>query len=72
MENTQYTVQILKASEGKYLTNADNNIEISSRTMAKEIWLSPTDSAANYIEITEEQYNIYKEEQDKLLLNNLK
>lgn len=69
MENTQYTVQVIKASEGKYLTNADNNIDITKRTMAKEIWLSPTDSAANYIEITEEQYNIYKAEQDKLLLN---
>lgn len=69
MENTQYMVQVLKASEGKYLTNSDDAIDIAKRTMAKEIWLSPTDSAANYIEITEEQYNIYKVEQDKLLLN---
>lgn len=70
MENTQYTVQILKASEGKYLTNSDDNIEITNRTMAKEIWLSPTDSASNYVEISEEQYNTFKQEQDKLLLNN--
>lgn len=69
MENTQYTVQVLKASEGKYLTNSDNSIDIAKRTLAKEIWLSPTDSASNYKEIGEEEYNQYKVEQDKILLN---
>ena len=70
MENTQYTVQVLKSSEGKYLTNSDNSITIDKRTLATEIWLSPSDSASNYKEITEEEYNQYKTEQDKLLLNN--
>lgn len=69
MENTQYTVQVLKASEGKYLTNSNDSIDITKRTLAKEIWLSPSDSANNYKEIGEEEYNQYKTEQDKLLLN---
>ena len=69
MENTQYTVQVLKASEGKYLTNSDDSIDITKRTLATEIWLSPTDLVDNYIEIGEEEYNQYKTEQDKILLN---
>ena len=70
MENTQYTVQVLKASEGKYLTNSNDSIDITKRTLATEIWLSPSDSANNYKEIGEEKYNQYRQEQDKLLLNN--
>lgn len=59
-------VKILKPKEGFYLTQADNTIDVINRMFFTVIVLAPTDSIENYKEISIEEANIIKKEQDKL------
>lgn len=62
----QVEVKILKPKEGFYLTQADNTIDVINRMFFTVIVLAPTDSIENYKEISIEEANIIKKEQDKL------
>ena len=59
-------VKILKPKEGFYLTQADNTIDVINRMFFTVVVLAPTDSIENYKEISIEEANIIKKEQDKL------
>lgn len=48
----------LIADEGMRLVNVDNSIAV-------EVWLSPSDSIANWREITEEEAQRIEEEREK-------
>lgn len=57
----EFKTIVIKASEGKYLTNA-NEVEITERIIATTIALGKFDSADNYIEIDAETADQYKKE----------
>ena len=50
---------ILKADEGKFLTNGD--------TYAKVVYIGKNDSSLNWHEITEEEYNQILQEQENMI-----
>ena len=69
MEISQYTVQILKASEGKYLTQVAETLqEHESRLYVKQITVTD-DTINNYREATEEEKEAYEAEQNKDMPN---
>lgn len=51
MIQTEFTTIILKAEEGKYLTQVED-VDVTRRLIASEIALGKHDSAENYREIT--------------------
>ena len=54
METSNYTVKVIKASEGKYLTQAQRPAEARHIVVTSEpIYLAINDSEANYREIDE-------------------
>lgn len=55
MIKSSFTAKILKADEGMYLTQTDDNIPLSERIIEKEIALQEGDFAINYKEITDEE-----------------
>ena len=65
MITEEYTTIIIKAEEGKYLTNRGTKIDIKDRIIAETIALGKYDSADNYKEISStkaEEYRQLKEE----------
>ena len=69
MEISQYTVQILKASEGKYLTQiAETLQEHESRLYVKQITVTE-ETKNNYREATLEEKEAYEAEQNKNIPN---
>lgn len=62
METKKVTITWLHASEGMYLTQA-GDINIKERYFAVAIALGKNDSATNWVEITKEQANGYKKQQ---------
>ena len=55
MEQTEYTVTVLTASEGYRLTEADDSIADTERTIAQKVYLGVNDKAENWKEITVEE-----------------
>lgn len=67
MISNTFTTIIIEADPGNYLTQADENIELKDRTVATKIALGKFDSADNYKEITKEEADAIKAEQEKLM-----
>lgn len=69
MEISQYTVQILKASDGKYLTQVAETLqEHESRLFVKQITVTDA-TKNNYREATLEEKEAYEAEQNKNIPN---
>ena len=64
--NKQVEVRILKPSEGYYLTQARDDVDIKNRNFLTTIVLALTDSPEKWKEISIEEANKIKAEQDKI------
>lgn len=64
--NKQVKVRILKPSEGYYLTQVSDDIDIKDRIFSTTIVLALTDLPENWKEISIEEANKIKAEQDKI------
>ena len=51
-------IRILRADEGKYLTQASESVE--KRTYSRVVWLTKSDSPENYREATAEEKQAYE------------
>lgn len=60
----EFKTIVIKASEGKFLTNA-NEVEITERIIATTIALGKFDSADNYKEISAQEAEEYKRLQEE-------
>lgn len=59
MRTNDYTVKVIQAEAGKYLTEV-REVNILDRTLtADKIYLAVTDSADNWREIDESEYQAY-------------
>ena len=65
MTSENYSSVIIKAKEGFYITEVDDTIDITKRTIATAIALGTNDSADNYKEITADEANELKRLQDE-------
>jgi len=52
MVTNEYKTTIITAADGKYITNADDNIDIKDRLIATAVALGKNDNPDNYKEIT--------------------
>lgn len=66
MEQSKFQTIVLTASEGMYITQTAD-VEILNRIVAETVALGKNDSANNYKEITKEEGNAIREEQEKLI-----
>ena len=64
--NKKVEVRILRPSEGYYLTQASDEVDVKDRVFLKTLVLALTDSPENWKEISIEEANVIKEEQDKI------
>lgn len=64
--NKKVEVRILRPSEGHYLTQASDEVDVKDRVFLKVLVLALTDSPENWKEISIEEANVIKEEQDKI------
>lgn len=64
METKQFTTTIITAAEGKSLTQADNDLDIRQRVIAKLVAIGANDTPDNWVEITAEQADAYRAEQE--------
>lgn len=55
MKQTKGTPTILTAADGKKLTQADENIELSDRIVTPRVYLAVNDTAERWKEITDEE-----------------
>lgn len=55
MKQTKGTPTILTASNGKKLTQADENIELANRIVTDRVYLAVNDTAERWKEITDEE-----------------
>lgn len=67
LTNKQIEVRTLKPKEGFVLTQSNSNIEVTLRRFYKTIVLAPSDSPENYKEITIEEAEALKKEQEKII-----
>lgn len=65
MKTNEYKTTIITAADGKYITNADDNVDIKDRLIATSIALGKFDSVDNYKEITKEEADELKAAQEK-------
>ena len=65
MISENYSSVIIKAKEGFYITEVDDSIDIQNRTIATAIALGTNDSADNYKEITSDEADELKRQQDE-------
>lgn len=66
MTTSQFTTTVLRPDEGHYLTEA-NEVDIKERSFSTVIALGVNDSADNYMEINEAEYQALKAEQEAAL-----
>ena len=64
----QVNVRILKPNEGCLLTQSAD-VELQKRVFSEEIWLASTDSADNWKDISIEEAEQIKKQQEKLISN---
>lgn len=67
MKSNEFTTVIIEAEDNHYLTESDENIELRDRTIATRIALGKFDSADNWKEISQEEADTIKAEQEKLM-----
>lgn len=68
MEVSNYTTTVIKASAGHTLTESAD-IENSSRTLAKTIYLASTASIDDWKEITDEEADIIRQIKEQVFKN---
>lgn len=61
MKQTEYSVQIIEAEEGKTLTQVAE-VALQDRVFSKKLYLAVNDSADNWKEITDEEAATLKAE----------
>ncbi len=61
MKQTEYSVQIIEAEEGKTLTQAAD-VTLQERVFSKKLYLAVNDSPDNWKEITDEEAATLKAE----------
>lgn len=66
----QIDVRILRPNEGCLLTQSAN-VDVKGRIFSDEIWLASTDSADNWKDITIEEANQIKKEQETAMAEEL-
>lgn len=66
MKNTSYTVQIIEPSDGYTLTQS-KDVELRERIFSKKVFLAVNDSVSNWKEITDEEAENLKREQEVLI-----
>lgn len=59
-------METIKAKEGMWLTQAAET-ETGARVYSKELWLAVNDSAENWRDATDEEYQAWKAEMDALM-----
>lgn len=64
MTSENYSSVIIKAKEGFYITEKDDSVDIKKRIIATAIALGTNDNADNYKEITAEEADELKRQQD--------
>lgn len=62
----QVNVSILKPNEGCVLTQSAD-VELQNRVFSEEIWLAATDSPENWKDITIEEAEAIKKQQEELI-----
>lgn len=67
MKSNEFTTIILEAEDNHYLTQTDETIELRDRIVATRIALGKYDSPDNWKEITKEEADAIKAEQEKLI-----
>ena len=65
MITSNYTVIILQPSEGYTLTQSAD-VEVADRILSKKIFLAVNDSPDNYKEITDQEADDIRSEQERL------
>ena len=65
MITSNYTVIILQPSEGYTLTQSAD-VEVADRILSKKIFLAVNDSPDNYKEITDQEADAIRSEQERL------
>lgn len=65
MEKTTYTTTVLKASEGYMLMKTNTSIE--NAVITDKVYLAVLDSPDNWKEITIEEANAIKQQQEELI-----
>lgn len=65
MKTNEYKTTIITAADGKYITNADDNVDIKDKLIATSIALGKFDSVDNYKEITKEEADELKKQQEE-------
>ena len=65
MTSENYSSVIIRANEGYYITDVDDSIDIQNRTIATAIAIGTNDSADNYKEITADEADELKRQQDE-------
>ena len=66
MIQSNYTVIILQPNEGYTLTQANDEIDIKDRVLSKKVYLAINDSQNNWKEITDEDAELIRIDQNKL------
>lgn len=65
MKQSNYTVIIIEPSEGYTLTQSAD-VEVQDRILSKKVFLAITDSPSNWKEITDEEAEEIRLEQERL------
>ena len=65
MKNTPYTFQMIEPNDGYTLTQSAD-VELQNRIFSKKVFLAVNDSASNWKEITDEEADKLREEQEIL------
>ena len=64
----QVNVRILKPNAGCLLTQSED-VELQNRVFSEEIWLASNDSPNNWKDISIEEAELIKEQQEELISN---
>jgi hypothetical protein len=67
MTQSEYTTRVIAPEDGKFLTQADNNIALSERVVTdSKVYLAITDSPENWREISAEEAQEILKAQEEL------
>jgi hypothetical protein len=59
MTQSDYTVRVLTASDGCFLTEADSSLDVTARTITNRVYLAATDSPDRWREISASEADAY-------------
>lgn len=66
MQTNEFKTIIIKADNNKYLTQSDNKIILKDRIVCRQVALGKNDKVENWTEITEEEGDEIKLQQEEL------